>query len=254
MKAHLHEKFQVYSPSLWNVFEGIARNKGQFFKYLKLKKWGEKKKNPKTWQIHLGRIKVFSPWHTPLWHTQLPGRWLAPPGTCRSHSGCCSTSLRGTWWCHRPSSSLGKTHTPHSTSRGAAPCAPPKNITQQWAGLSEAPGTVEGAAGVSGVGDFSVPPHRWQSHRSLSDTWLPLSDTHTQCRHFFSTAPRAVEKRTWIQLLNMLRKEPNSFQKPELLTEYDGSFCMSVSDNRLFFKNADLYLHAQQTGRRGTEV
>lgn len=180
--ANLHRKIQVCSPSLWNVFEGIAQNKGRFFECLKSrkkKKGGrKKKKSPRLGKKALIR-KPFSPWHTPLWHTQLPGRWLAPPGTCRSHSGCCSTSLRGTWQCHHPSSSLWKTHTPHSTSRGAAPCSASKNSSQQWAGLSEAPGTAEDAAGLSEGSDFSVPPHRWQSHRSPSDTWLPPSDTHT---------------------------------------------------------------------------
>lgn len=45
-----------------------------------------------------------------------------------------------------------------------------------------------------------------------------------------------------MKLLKMLGKQPNSFQKPELLVEYDGSFWMSVSDNKLFFKHADLYM------------
>lgn len=60
--ANLHGKFQVCSPSLWNVFEGTAQNKGGFFERLKLKKkekGREKIKNPKPWEeslSHLGTL------------------------------------------------------------------------------------------------------------------------------------------------------------------------------------------------------
>lgn len=165
------------------------------------KKKGGEKKNPKTWHIHLGRRKPFSPWHTPLWHTQLPGRRPAPPGTRRSHSGCCSTSLRGTWRCHRPSSCLWKTHTPHSTSRGAAPCSPPKNITQQWAGLSEALGTAEGAAEVSEVWFFSTFSQVTEPQVSLTHLTSPLWHAHAVQAFFFHCSP-CCWKGTWIRLFN----------------------------------------------------
>lgn len=226
--------------SPWNVFEGTAQNKGWFFEWFKLrkKKKGGKIKNPKAWQVHLGRRKPFSPWHTPLWHTQLPGRWLGPPGTRRSHSGCCSTSPRGTWWCHHPGSSLWKTHTPHSTSQGAAPCSAPKSINQQWAAWSPWHSRMY-SQGIRGGWFFSTFSQVTEPQVSLRHLTSPLWHTHTVQAFFFHCSPCCWE-RAWTQLLNTLGKPPSFFQKPELLMEYYGSFCMSASDNKLFFKNADL--------------